>query len=300
MNKVLVTGGSGFIGRQVINILLELEYNVHAVIFSQELPPHPMLTQHRINLFDKVTCEAFMKKNEFSHCIHLAWYTGEKCHSSLVNVDWAQVSFDLLRFFHKYGGRRIVMGGSVSEYDFSYGVCREGFTPLTPPSLYGKCKAGVYHISEEYCRAVGLSFGWARIFNLYGPYEKQNRLVPAVILSILNENPVRVSPCTKYQDYLCVYDAAKAITDFFRSSIEGAVNICSGAPVQLRSIVGEIATQLQYDGEIEWGAIPESFDAKIVVGSNDRLISEVGWTQKFSLRKGLCVTIEWWKNNFSI
>ena len=81
----------------------------------------------------------------------------------------------------------------------------------------------------------------------------------------------------------------------FESDVQGAVNICSGKPVQLRYIVNKIAEFTDFKGKILWGAVPAAFGNDLVVGNNEKLKS-IGWTPKYTLDEGLKATIDWWKN----
>lgn len=297
MEKVLITGATGFIGGNVALGLVQKGYKVFAPSNSLSLPKIEGLIQIKLDLFDTVAVEKFLAENKFENLIHLAWYTGAKCHSSDVNMDWTELSIKLLKSFKENGGKKALFAGSMSEYDFSYGYLKEDLTPLTNPSLYGKCKASLYEIASAYAKQSDLDFKWARIFNVYGPYEKKSRLMPSVICSILNNEDVKVSPCTKTQDYLHVFDTASGIVELFESSVQGAVNISSGTPIKLKVIVEKIAEIMEYKGKILYGAIPTNFEDNFVVGCNEKLINEVGWEQKLSLEDGLKQTIDWWRNN---
>lgn len=295
--KVLLTGATGFIGRNVVNELLSRGYIVFAPSNSCSLPETEGLIQIKLDLFDSNNLENFLEENKFEALIHLAWYTGAKCHSTDINLDWTALSINLLKSFKKYGGKKVLMAGSVSEYDFSYGYLKEDLTPLKNLSLYGKCKASLYEIASTYSKQTDLDFKWARIFNLYGPSEKKSRLMPAVICSMLNNEDVQVSTCTKTQDYLHVYDTSSAIVELFESNVQGAVNISSGTPLKLKVAVEKIAELMEFKGKILYGAIPTNFEDNFIVGCNERLTNEVGWTQKFDLENGLKQTIEWWRKN---
>lgn len=297
MKKILLTGATGFIGRHVVSELIERGYEVFAVSNSMSLPDKKGLVQIKLDLFDTDAVENFLQEQKFENLVHLAWYTGAKCHSSDLNLDWTSISINLLKTFQKYGGKRVLFAGSVSEYDFSYGYLKEDLTPLKNPSLYGKCKSSLYEILSTFAKQTGMDFKWARIFNLYGPYEKKSRLMPAIICSILNNEDVKVSTCLKTQDYLHVFDTASGIVQFFESDVQGAVNISSGKPQNLKEIVEKIVELMNFKGKVLYGAIPTSFEDNFVVGCNDKLVNEVGWTQKFSLEEGLKQTIEWWREN---
>jgi UDP-glucose 4-epimerase len=120
--------------------------------------------------------------------------------------------------------------------------------------------------------------------------------MPSVINSCLKGEDVKVSDCLKFQDYLHVEDTACGIVDVFESELQGAVNICSGQPVQLRTIVNKIAELTNFKGNILWGAVPAAFGDDVVVGNNTKLKS-IGWKPKYTLEEGLQSTINWWRTH---
>ncbi len=294
--KILLTGASGFIGSQVLAELLRRGYKVHAVVHGGSLPEQEGLTVHRQDLLDSAAVEAFMAQEHFTHLLHLAWYVGKKCHVADVNMDWVAASLLLLRSFARHGGKHFLCAGTCSEYEYKYGLLREDETPTNPGTLYGDGKNALYRMARIFCAQNDMTFQWPRIFNLYGPGEKAQRLMSSVILSCLRGEDVRVSDCLKYQDYLHVEDTARGIVSVFESELSGAVNICSGQPVQLRTIVERIAELTRFKGKILWGAIPAAFGNDLVVGDNKRLQS-TGWSPKYNLTSGLQQTINWWKQH---
>lgn len=296
MQKVLVTGAFGFIGRQVVKVLLENNYQVVGVS-SREC------TEYNYSNFEKVTLDLldynavkeFFNENHFENLIHLAWYNDKKCHIHNLNIEWVSASLNILKCFQQSGGKKVLMNGSISEYDFDYGYFREDLTPLKNKSLFGKSKTALFEVAQEFCSLNNIDFKWARVFNLYGQYERPERLMPSVINSMLKGEDVKVSTCTKFQDYSHVEDVASAIVKLFESDIKGALNICSGKPVQLKTIVEKIKEITNFKGNILYGAIPSSFEHPIVVGDNTKLIQELGFIPKYSLEEGLEKCVDWWR-----
>lgn len=293
--KVLITGGTGFIGKNVVNELLKRGYEVHSLVYPPFAEEEKGLFQYEMNLMDTNTVSEFLQKNSFENLIHLAWYVGPKCHVHNCNIDWVVATLNLIKYFKESGGKKFVGAGTISEYEYKYGYFLEDETPTNPGTLYGNGKNVVYNLAKVYCKFNNIDFKWPRIFNVYGPNEKLQRLMPSVINSCLKGEDVKVSDCLKFQDYLHVEDTARGIVDVFESDIQGAVNICSGKPVQLKYIVNKIAELTEFKGNILWGAIPAAFGDEVVVGNNEKLKS-IGWEPKYSLDEGLKSTIEWWKN----
>lgn len=293
--RVLVTGGTGFIGRNVVDELIRRGYEVHSLVYPPFAPEKEGLVQYEMNLLDNKQLEEFFNLHSFENLIHLAWYVGPKCHIHDLNLDWTIATLNLLKLFKESGGKKFLGAGTISEYEYKYGYLVEEQTPTDPQTLYGNTKNAIFNIAKVYCKQNNIEFKWPRIFNLYGPAEKPQRLMPSVINSCLKGEDVKVSDCLKFQDYLHVEDTARGIVDVFEADIQGAVNICSGKPMQLRTIVEKIAQLTNFKGNILWGAIPAAFGDDLVAGNNEKLKS-TGWTQKYSLDEGLKMTIEWWKD----
>lgn len=299
LKKVLVTGGTGFIGQNVVNELLQRGYEVHSLVFPPFMPEQPNLIQYEMNLMDTMSLKNFFTEHQFESLIHLAWYVGPKCHVHDLNMDWLIGTLNLLKFFKEQGGKVFLGAGTCSEYEYKYGYLLEDETPTDPQTLYGNSKNAIYNVAKVFCKQNDISFKWPRIFNLYGPNEKPQRLMPSVINSCLKGEDVKVSDCLKFQDYLHVEDTARGIVDVFESNLEGAVNICSGQPVQLKTIVNKIAEITNFQGNILWGAIPAAFGDDVVVGNNEKLKS-IGWKPKYTLDEGLSQTINWWKEHQNV
>ncbi len=294
--RVLITGGTGFIGQNVVNELIKRGYEVHSLVYPPFAPEQKGLFQYEMNLMDTDAVRTFLQEHKFENLIHLAWYVGKGCHSSNLNMDWTIATLQLLKDFHENCGKKFVGAGTISEYEYKYGYLIEEQTPTDPQTMYGNSKNAIYNIAKVYCKQNGIDFKWPRIFNLYGPSEKPQRLMPSVINSCIKGEDVKVSDCKKFQDYLHVEDTARGIVDVFESNIQGAINICSGSPIQLRAIVEKIAELTNFKGKILWGAVPAAFGDELVTGNNEKLKS-LGWKQRYTLEEGLKQTIEWWKEH---
>ena len=293
--RVLVTGARGFVGRHAIEPLLGLGYEVHAVGRGQR--PTDLSTHaawHDGDLLDTRGHTALFKRVRPSHLLHFAWYaTHGSFWTSVENFRWTAASLGLLIAFHEAGGGRVVCAGTCAEYDWRYGFCSEDVTPLHPLTPYGGCKNALREMLHHYAGREGLSWAWGRLFHLYGPHEQEHRLVPSIVLSLLDGSPAACGEGRAVRDYLYVEDAAHAFVTLLDGPVQGPVNVASGLPVAISDLVARIATSLGRPELIEWGARPARLEEPpLLVADVRRLNGQVGWRPRLSLDQGLARTID--------
>jgi nucleoside-diphosphate-sugar epimerase len=297
MQKVMVTGANGFIGNYCVNKLLKSGFDVHALSSRLSGRDSKGIHWHKIDLLKNSAFDllSLIKPDKF---IHLAWSSEHgKFWTDPSNTEWAKSSIQLAKDFQKAGGKRFVMAGSCAEYEWgenAHGRCIEGVTSEKPATLYGQCKKQVFDELQTLAQKYNFSFANGRVFFLYGPGESKARLVPSVISSLLHE----VSPtCTdgrQIRDFMFVSDVADALVALTTSSVEGAVNIASGTPQSLRSLIEKIAEIMNSHTKINFGSIPRSQnDPEVLTASVGRLKQEVGFIPQVSLDEGIQMTLKW-------
>ena len=301
MKKVLLTGASGFIGRHTIPLMIESGYEVHAIFHTAQplFKQDKSLFWHKCNLLNTNQQRSLLAEVKPTHLLHFAWYTTPgKYWVSLENLRWIQASLEILMNFVDEGGKRVVLAGTCAEYDWNYGYCSEGITLTRPQTLYGTCKNSLQEILSQFSNQTGISSAWGRIFFLYGPYEAKNRLVPSVITSLLQDRPARCSHGNQIRDFLHVKDVASAFVSLLDSNVEGPINIASGQPVALKTIIYTIGDLLGKKHLVELGALPPpENEPPFLVADVRKITQQVGWKPKITLEAGLKSTIEWWKEN---
>src|SRR6266446_1261765 len=245
MNRVLVTGASGFIGSHTLGILRSKGYEVHASWIKNRREIDGV-EWHRADLRDDAAIGSLIREVCPTHLLHLAWYAKPRDYrESIENLAWCKSGISLLTEFAEHGGSRAVFAGTLSEYDLRYGFCSEDLTPSIPSTLYGTCKDSLRRVVLEFAERAKLSAAWGRVFFLYGPREPRERLVPSVIISLLRGDKARCSHGRQIRDFLYVEDMAEGFVALLDSSARGVINIGSGEPITIRSLVEEIARQVE-------------------------------------------------------
>jgi len=292
VNRVLVTGGTGFIGRHVLGPLVQRGFEVHAV--GRRAGDAPDVRWHEADLLDGERRAALVTEVGASHLLHLAWHAEHgKFWTAPENVDWVGATSQLVREFAAGGGLRAVLAGSCAEYDWSAASpLSESASALRPATLYGVSKDATRRVVE---RLVDES-AWGRIFFLYGPGEDERRLVSGVARRLVAGEPAAVSEGTQLRDFLHVSDVASAFVALLDSDVTGAVNIASGQGVAVRDVAATIARAAGREDLLNVGTLPmRPDDPRELVADVRRLESEVGWSPSLALDAGISETVAWWR-----
>lgn len=298
MDRVLLTGASGFIGRQCLEQLMNRGVEIHAVSRRTQKSTADV-TWHELDLLKDGAVRGLISSLRPTHLLNLAWNAEPGLYwTTQENLRWVRVGLEMIEAFSENNGERIVMAGTCAEYDWNYGWCSESKTPLSPVSLYGKCKYALFSILESYSKQVELSSAWGRVFFMYGPQEHSSRLVSSVTKSLLLGQPARCTAGTQIRDFMHVSDVASAFIALLDSSVQGAVNIASGEGLMVRDLVRKIAIETGNSDLLRLGEIPIAVsDPPLLLADIRRLRDEVGWSNSIKLDQGLADVISWWRTH---
>ena len=304
--RVLVTGASGFIGSHVTRRIVQDGHTVYGVDrqgVGQERLMDLIERIHflELDLRDEGAVRSMISEIRPDCAIHLAWYAVPGQYwTAPENLDCASMSLSLAKALAESGCKRLVAAGTCAEYDWDYGFLSEAVTPLKPRSLYGVCKNATRQILQAYCERVSMDFAWTRFFYLYGPGEPKERLVPSVVLALLNGQTAKCTHGEQIRDFLCVEDVASAVWAVTKSDFTGPVNIGSGQPVKIRTLVEMIARLVGGGENVEFGPMPASVEEPpLLVADVRKLRAHTGWKPTHSLEERLLQTITWWKSNLA-
>lgn len=264
MKGCFVTGANGWIGSHATQILRERGFEIFPI---------------KMRDLDK-TATMFM--GDF-YLLHLAWITTPGLYwESPENTEWFENSLKLFQRFKRAGGKRIVVAGTCAEIT---------------NTLYGRSKNALRKVLEAYSDITGVSSAWGRIFYLYGPYEKPERLISSTIISLLRGEEVVIDKPEQSIDFLHVYDVASALVSILDSDVTGTVEIGEGSPWTIKRTVQIISEKIGRPELVKFGNVPEPLFVK---SDPRRLHNEVGFKPKFNLLTGLDDTIEWWRKELGV
>lgn len=269
--RVLVTGATGFVGRQILATLMKSGVDLRLVVRAGSEKRLPMACEAEI----LSTADLFKESSEWwaTSCqgvnivIHAAWYaeTGEYMLSPK-NLDCLAGTLQLAAGCVQARVQRLICIGSCSEYDMNAGYLSVD-TPLRPTTPYGGAKAAAFLALSTLLPQQGISFAWARLFYLYGEGEDARRLVPYLHSRLAAGEPAELTSGSQIRDYLDVADAGAEIARLALGPANGAFNICSGVAQTVRELAERIADEYGRRDLLRFGARADNqFDPPCVVG----------------------------------
>ena len=288
---VLVTGANGFIGQHVLQPLIDLGYQIHGVS-RNGAPDMPQVQWHACNLLDTAATSALLSSVRPTHLLHVAWYTEHgKYWTAQENTAWLDASTHLFEKFTEQGGQRILGVGSCAEYDWQRQdkVPWKETDPWRPLTLYGQTKLALL---QKLATLPVRSYAWARLFMLFGPDEKPQRLVSSVIHTARAGGPVLCTEGSQIRDFMDTRLCGVALAAVLHSGVTGPVNIGSGDAMPVADLVKLVCELCNYSGEIKFGAIPMNKNEPcFIVPDLSRLRNEVKFAQRQDIRYALSEVI---------
>lgn len=270
--KILLTGATGFVGRQILRLLCESNVQTCCVVRQGK--------EHLLKNYDTLervisTPDLFAEDCHFwedackdiSTIIHCAWYSEPgKYLQSPKNLECLSGTLQFAKGAFKSGVKRFIGIGTCAEYDLTHGLLSI-HTPLNPTSLYASSKAACFLVLSQYFASINIDFAWCRLFYLYGEGEDSRKLIAYLRMNLSQGNAAELTSGKQIRDFLDVQEAAQMIVHIAQSKHTGAYNICSGIPITVRQFAEKIADEYGRRDLLKFNARPENFcEPKCVVG----------------------------------
>lgn len=257
--RVLITGATGFVGKQVLASMLERAVQVVPVVRPGsvgKLPSSPQLEAPVLteDLFAENESWWQQKLRGVDILMHVAWYAEPgKYQFSTKNMNCLIGTLRMAHAAAQAGVKRFVGVGTCFEYGHSNHPLSVD-SPLVASSPYAACKAAAYLALSQLLPNYGVQFAWCRLFHLTGEGEDERRLVPTIRKHLSEGRPVDLTDGTQVRDFLNVREASRQISSIGLGGNIGAFNICSGKPVTVREIAESIADEYGRRDLLNFGA----------------------------------------------
>jgi UDP-glucose 4-epimerase len=307
MKRVIVTGGTGFVGANLARRLLADGHEVHLLLRPGWQPwriegIRADVQLHELRIEDPDAVKGTVARIRPEWVFHLAAHGAYSWQTDVREMTQTNLlgTINLVTAGVQAGCAAFVHAGSSSEYGFKAHAPAET-EALEPNSAYAVTKAA----ATMYCRFLAQSrvarVTTLRLYSVYGPYEDPRRLVPALIVQGLRGGwPALADPRTA-RDYVYIDDVVTAFlaaADHLRENAGAVYNVGTGRQVSLREAVEAVRGSLAVTAEPHWGSMPSrSWDTACWVADSRLIQRELGWTPRHSFEEGLRKAIEWFTAN---
>ena len=312
----LVTGATGFIGANLVRKLVKLGQHTSIIVrdkaslFSAENKKLNWRLYDIANKIDIYECgiqdeklHQIVKKIAPDYIFHLARYGNlpqEDDINKMIDVN-LKGTINLIDAVKGNPFKLFINAGSGDEYGVKETAMREAEL-LEPVNNNGVIKSATTLYCQKEAIRNAIPIINLRLFTPYGYFEGENRLIPAVILSVLEEHPIKVSNSTYVRDFIFIEDVVDAYLHAVKMKHKyGEIyNIGSGKQHSVGEIVQMIQKITKSKSNVQWGAVakqaryiePLRWEADIAKAKK-----VLHWEPKFSIESGLVKTIEWFEKN---
>ncbi|OPA05174.1 NAD-dependent epimerase/dehydratase family protein [Bacillus cereus] len=306
-NKILVTGGHGFIGAHLVRRLLQEEAQVS--ILARENANfwriQDILKDIQIcngDIVDTQKVNNILRKLKPDYIFHLAADSG--CSSKATSIQKIKTNIlgtaNILEAIAIIGCKKIINLGSSSEYGASLQKIDEN-TDINPIDIYGITKSTATRIAHNIALKHKIDIVTLRPFNIFGEGESPERLFPYIILQLLQKKNVLLTTCKQTRDYCYIENVITALMLAAKTpNVKNEIfNIGSGITHPLQYFVEIIFENFETNKKPLYGFLPYKEDERMNVSSDVNKIKKIlNWDITTPLEKGIQNTIKWYKENF--
>ena len=319
MNKIIVTGGLGFIGSNLIELLLKKNYyviNIDKVTYSSNFYNTKEFKNDKNYNFIKCNInnnkiEKIFNKYKPIGIFNLAAETHVDrsidnpqsfIESNIIGV------FNILEIFRKYSKKNPKTKLIHISTDEVYGDILKGRTsenyPYRPSSPYAASKASSDHLVSSYVRTYNIPAIVTNCSNNYGPKQHPEKLIPKLIHNIItNKNLPIYGKGTNSREWIYVEDHCEALVKIFqKGKIGDFYNIGSNKNQTNLEITNKLITvakkkiSLGNNVKIKFVKDRPGHDVRYALNSS-KIKTQLGWNIKTNLTEGLKKTFTWYLEN---
>ncbi len=306
----LVSGGAGFLGSHLCDLLLSRGYRVVCLdnlITGKEANIKHNLSDRRFTFMHRDTCQPVKLKNKPDIIFHLA--------SPASPIDYLKLPIETMKA-GSFGTFNMLELARLSKAKFLIASTSEVYgdplqnpqqetywgnvNPVGPRSVYDESKRFSEALTVAYNRNYSLDTKIVRIFNTYGPRMRKDdgRVVPTLIIQALKNEPMTIfGDGLQTRSFCYVSDLIDGIWRMSQSTGHGPVNIGNPVEINMLEMAERIKKITGCSGGVVYKPLPQD-DPRLRQPDISRARTLLGWKPEVDLDSGLAKTVEWFKQNY--
>jgi nucleoside-diphosphate-sugar epimerase len=311
MRKILITGGTGFIGSNFVYKFLELGDEINLIVrpksnFWRIESIKNKLKLHKIDLSNAEELERFISNLKPEIILHFATYGAYQGRQQDIKatIDTNLLgTINLVNACSKTDFECFINTGSSSEYGIKNKPMKETDL-LEPDNLYGITKAAATMYCQYMAKKHNLPIVTFRLFSVYGYFEEKKRLIPTIIKSCLENKKLKLSSANSVRDFIFIEDIIDAYLKAINNiqKIQGEIfNLGTGKQTEIAQVVKLVKEITQSKVKPEYNQIKSvQIEPKTWVADTSKTKKLLNWHSKYNLKNGLERDIDWFKKNIYV
>jgi dTDP-glucose 4,6-dehydratase len=312
MNKILVTGGAGFIGSNFVYLALQQRPDWHITVIDKLSYAGDVSTLEpildKINFVTGDICDETLIDKLVAECDVVVHFAAESHNDNSLTNPWPFVesnligTYRILEAVRKHGKQlhHISTDEVYGDLELDDPHKFTANTPYNPSSPYSSTKAGSDLLVRAWVRSFGVKATISNCSNNYGPRQHVEKFIPRQITEILQgRKPKLYGAGTNVRDWIHVDDHNTAVIAIIENGTLGETYLIgANGEKNNKEVVESILTTMgKNSNDYEHVADRPGHDMRYAIDAS-KLQSELGWKPQYTdFKDGLRATIEWYKNN---
>tara|TARA_B110000238_G_C16087076_1_gene422097 strand:- start:29 stop:937 length:909 start_codon:yes stop_codon:yes gene_type:complete len=297
--KILITGGTGFIGYHLAKKCLKLNWSVTSL--STKNPTKIRKLKKIKYLISDISKKSDLKKIiniNYDYVVNLAGYVD---HSRKKKTLYSHYNGcrNISEIFLRKKIKKFIQIGSSIEYGRNLSPQKENLNNTKTFSIYGRAKLMSTNYLLSLYKKYSFPVSVLRLYLVYGPYQDRNRVIPIVIDNALKSKEFDCSLGTQFRDFVYIDDVVNGIIKSLKTKKNNGqiINLGSGKPIMIKDVILKIC-KIIGSGKPQFGRIKFRKDEiKNLYPSIVKAKKILNWRPKVKINFGLKKTINFYKKN---
>jgi nucleoside-diphosphate-sugar epimerase len=292
IKNILITGATGFLGTNLIKKLVDNKnFNIHGLV-NKNIKKYPNKKNIKYIKADITNSKELLKiKKNYDYIINFAGNIDHKNKIQTYNAHFKGLR-NLLNVVNTKKLSLFIQIGSSLEYGRKKSPHYEN-TKCKPVSYYGKAKLKSTQLIQKKLK----NFIILRPYQVYGPNQKKNRLIPIIVNACLKDRSFACTDGNQYRDFLYVDDFSELIFKAIKTKKKikrGIYNIGFGKPLKVKSIINLIIKKTK-KGKPLFGKLKmRKEELKVSYPKIHKIKKIFNWKPKIDIKSGLNKTIKFY------